>query len=384
MARINPVAQSSPMFTSLPPGQVTVGAMSQQTMTYWAQFPIEFFSGYRVMWVTPGRGGNSSSSRSVMTLDPTIMPVLEIQPARTATFTVDPFIVLEGKAHLEPDYMTRATLKARGVRGSNVVPVLTKKYPPIYALGRAVDDEEPAGTGMGETARWMPVSNTLSVGLWKPYHLANPTGPDKNVVLQGISGDSPVIDESFSYGPDNSFLTVAMEVPELSYFKMWGEARTGTQPITIFVVARVTPPVQRWVHLLSSIKSDRNTPMNADEPEMRLYPDGMAYLYTTGSQGAIQAVSDENRVIVFGQSLDADQKGVRMFTMDGTFKMLKGQLMRARPTTSSWFIGLSDEESSPLDILDILMFRDVLDDARIVEIVNELDGRYMLTAQGAQ
>lgn len=364
----NPAVRAG-AFTPPPTAQVTIQAMARERISYWKTIRIAWLSGYQINWVIPGRGGSVSGSKSVWNLDVRIQPEETIIPARTARWTIEPYVLQAGRPHIEPPLGTRLTISATAT---------------TTVIGpRSVEVQE-APTDLGETARWLPVPGSYSGGVWSPT--APPVAPDDAIQWTASESNLPFLDNEFTYAKRGQWITTtSMSVPHSSHFRLDGMPWSSTGvPFTLILVAAITAPTKYWASLLRAVEADGSTPLNLTNLDFRLMPDGNIHPFTGGWQQPLPLLSDSHTLSLFGFTWTPLENQLRMFTIDRTLQMAEMGLYWSHSDTSKFLMGRSAEAVYGLDLLDVLFYRGPMDEDQIMHIANELDAAYGITANPSE
>jgi hypothetical protein len=373
---LSPTAQSA-AFTPPPTGVVTLESMSRDTIAYWRTIRIAWLTGYRIEWVIPGRNGSGSGSRSVWNLDVRVQPVETIFPSRTARYSVEPYVLVSGRPHIEPPQGTRVTVRFTLAQPRSLLASVTPAAAP---------------TGMGETAAWLPTPATYSPGEWLPSGGA-PPAPDAGIVWVPSEFNAPRIETEFSYALRGTWPVVtALSVRDSTYLRLDGmslySGTTPLPPVTLFVVAAVETPPKYWGSLLRSVEPDGSRAEDQVVPrsnlDLRLMPDGNLHPYTHGWQAPLPLVGDNHALSLFGFTLDPATGFLRLFTIDRELRMVEMHLPYQFSATSRFVLGRSAEDVFGVHVLDIRFFRGTMTADRTEDIASQLDGAYGITPRPSQ
>jgi hypothetical protein len=376
----NPV-QRAAAFTPPPTGIVTVYGMSKEKISYWKTIRVAWFSGYKINWVIPGREGSSSSSVSVWNLDPRVQPVETIIPARTAKYALDPYVLVSGRPHIEPTFGTRVTVKVSSSPHSRHGPGVQVTQAPA---------------GLGETARWLPEPVHFTPGgTWSPQVV--PGSPDSGIKWTASEGNLPVLEPEYTYTKRGEWVTTtAMALKGSSYFRLDGmplyTGSTPYAPVTMFFVADIVIPTKYWGSILKAVEPDGSSDINKTNLDLRLMPDGMLHPFTWGWQEPLPLVGDSHNMTMFGFTLDPATDFLRVFTIDRSLRIAETGLPRNAKTglpskhsgTSKFMLGRTAEAVFDIFVLDILMYRGLMDVDKIEYIASELDAAYGITTSSGQ
>ena len=262
--------QQAAAFAPPPTGIVTIEGLKRETIAYWKTIRIAWLSGYKINWVIPDVRGQSSS-RSVWNLDVRVRPVDDIIPARTARYSVEPYVLVGGRPYIEPTVGTRVTVNftmtprtARGQRAGH------------RSAHRA-----------RETARWLPTPASYVTRAVEPVRHRS-SSPDASIKWQGSEENLPVILDEFTYAKHGEWVTTtAMSILASNYFRLKAGLSTS--------ISRVNPspgdPVLRGSHRAQQVLGLTARAVEPDGPtltktnlDLRLMPDGNLHPYTWGWQ----------------------------------------------------------------------------------------------------
>lgn len=364
--------QNAAAFQPPPTGIVTIEGMKRQTIDYWKTIRVAWLAGYKINWVVPGRGGSVSGSHSVWSLDLRVSPVPEIHPARTARYSVEPYVLVSGKPHQEPTLGTRITVRT------------TLQGQSAPGLGVAVTQ---APTGLGETARWLPSPQSYVNGVWSPQ--SAPPGDDSAILWRGAEANQPVLYDEFTYAKRGQWVTTSsLSLRNGTYFRLEGmplaKTKAALPPITFFFVAGMTTPTRYWASVLKAVEPDGSTQVGTTLLDLRLMPDGNLHPFTWGWQRPLPLVGESHALSLFGFTLDSANDFLRLFTIDRTLRMAEMGLYYPHSTTANFVLGRSAEALFNMDLLDVLMYRGPLDASQIEQIASVLDASYGITAVNSQ
>lgn len=351
---------------------MTIAGLAKQTIAYWKGIRVAWLTGYKIGWVIPGRDGSIGSTVSVWSLDVRVQPVETIIPARTARYGLESFVLVGGRPHIEPPQGTRVRVD------------FTLAQPHTARLGVSATE---APTGLGETARWLPVPGTYVGGVWSPS--SAPVAPDAAVSWQAAEENAPVITDDFEYSKHGQWVkTTAMLLRETNYMRLDGmplyTAGVPNEAVTLFFVAAITAPVKYWGSLLRAVEPDGSTAeiqtVKRSNLDLRLMPDGNLHPFTWGWQEALPLLGENHALSLFGFTLDPLTNSLRLFTIDRELRIADMAMPYPHSQTSSFVLGRSAEASYEAYVLDIMLYRGPMDKERLAEIANEFDSAYGISS----
>jgi hypothetical protein len=354
-------------FVPPPEGRVSLKGMKLRTLRYWKTVRLVYLAGYNVNWMIPGQGGTLSSSDAAVSLDVRLRPVPELFPERTSLFDLEPFVIVKGSAHVEPELGTVLVL-------SGGVNQAARDYggpPEAFSVAAGRPGE------LGEQARWLPEPGRYVAGVWSPS--VAPTGLDANVRMVGTTGNLPRIVSDYTYRRLSGWQTVpVMDTREADHFRFTGIPMSSGR-VSFFVTAVVETPAAFWTALFAADEPTGVANDNFDDLELRLMPDGNLHLYSRGWHGAVACVSQRHTPVTFGVSFDTADQTVLFYAMDVSQRIRVSRLMLPHSSVARLFLGRAGRGAVSMQIMDVAYFRGPMDEARVAEVLSRLDYVYGVT-----